>query len=64
MEIDAKGPDGNAFAIMGYVRRIFREMGRKDFNEVQAVMMSGNYEQLCEIAERETDGILTIVNRD
>ena len=59
IEIDTKSSDGNAFAIMGYVRRIFRELGRDDFAKVQEDMMSGDYKHLCEVAERECEGLLT-----
>lgn len=62
--IDLTGPDGNAFALMGYARRWFNEL--KDFllfqlkfadQEVSAKtiieeMMSGDYENLLQVLEK------------
>jgi hypothetical protein len=48
--IDLTGPDGNAFALMGYARNLAKQLGWKDkgaalINE----MMSGDYEHLLEV---------------
>ena len=64
MEIDAKSPQGNAFYIIGAVCRLLKEVGRD--SEVAAVrekMMSGNYDNLCEVAEEVTFGSIQVVNR-
>ncbi len=64
MEIDATGPDGNAFAIMGYLRRLMVDTGRR--NEVKTVLaqcMAGSYDQLCERVEEESFGSIVVVNR-
>ena len=64
MEIDAKSPDGNAFAIMGYVHKLLKEVGRRDeWPEIQKQMMSGNYDNLCAIAEQVSYGAIVVVNR-
>ena len=65
MEIDARSPDGNAFVIMGYVRRLLRESGRsKEWPLIQTKMLSGDYENLCKVAEEATYGSIVVVNRD
>jgi hypothetical protein len=57
MEIDARSPDGNAFTIMGYVRRLLKESGREaDWPKVQERMMDGDYANLCAVAEEATFG--------
>jgi hypothetical protein len=48
--IDLTGPDGNAFALMGYARNLAKQLGWEDkgaalINE----MMSGDYEHLLEV---------------
>lgn len=57
MIIDRSSPDGNAFAIMGYVRTLLRAAGRAD--ELPAVlerMQSGDYDNLCAVAEEVSFG--------
>ena len=59
--ISRTGAEGNAFSIMGVVRNILRNLDEEDrWEEVQKDMMSGDYEHLIEVAERETNGILEI----
>lgn len=48
--IDLTGPDGNAYALMGYAKRFATQLGWKDkgaalINE----MMSGDYEYLLQV---------------
>lgn len=57
-------PDANSFAIMGLVRRTMHATGRAaEWPAVQAEMMAGDYERLCEIAERETHGAIMVRER-
>lgn len=51
VEIDLTGPDGNAFALIGYARRLADQLGL-DKNKIQAEMMSGNYENLINVFEK------------
>jgi hypothetical protein len=46
--IDLTGPDGNAFAMMGYARKLARQLDI-DSNKVIGEMMSGNYENLITV---------------
>ena len=53
--IDLTGPDGNAFALMGYARNFAKQLG-KDNEEVRVLineMMSGDYENLLQVFDRE-----------
>jgi len=50
--IDLTGPDGNAFVLMGYASRFAKQLG-KDGKAIQEEMMSGDYEHLLEVFDRE-----------
>jgi len=50
--IDLTGPDGNAFALMAYAKRFAKQLG-KDGNAITNEMMSGDYENLVEVFDRE-----------
>lgn len=52
IEIDLTGPSGNAFAIMGVAKGIAKQLG-KDFEPIMKEMMSGDYENLLAVMERE-----------
>ena len=49
--IDLTGPDGNAFALMGYANRFARQLGL-DGKAITAEMMGGDYENLLEVFDR------------
>ena len=60
--IDARGPQGNAFAIMGEVRVYLQKLGRiNEWNVVREDMQSGDYDHLCNVVEQHTN--FKIVNR-
>jgi hypothetical protein len=46
--IDLTGPDGNAFALMGYAKRFAKQLGL-DSSEIINEMTSGDYEHLLEV---------------
>jgi hypothetical protein len=50
--IDLTGPDGNAFALMAYASRFAKQLG-KDDKAIIEEMMSGDYENLLEVFDRE-----------
>ena len=52
IEIDLTGPNGNAFALMGYGKDLAHQLS-KDWSSIQAEMMSGDYENLVNVFERE-----------
>ena len=49
--IDLTGPEGNAFALMGYARRFARQLGysKEDEDQLLELMQSGDYENLLEV---------------
>ena len=59
IEIDLTGPDGNAFALMGYAKNFSRQLGL-DFKEIQTEMTSGDYEHLLEVFEKHFGSFVTL----
>lgn len=49
--IDLTGPDGNAFALMGYARQFAKQLGL-DSNKIINEMTSGDYENLLEVFDK------------
>ena len=49
--IDLTGPDGNAYALMGYAQRYARQLNL-DGKAIIAEMMSGDYENLVEVFDK------------
>jgi hypothetical protein len=49
--IDLTGPDGNAFALMGYASNFARQLGI-DKEPIIKEMMSGDYENLLQVFDR------------
>jgi len=63
-EISKSGPKGNAFYIMGETSRLLRAMGKtkQEIETIMQDMQSSNYTHLCEVAERESLGVITFVD--
>ena len=59
--IDLTGPDGNAFALMGYAKRFAKQLGL-DSEEIISKMASGDYENLLEVFD-ENFGSFVILER-
>lgn len=51
-EIDISGPAGNAYALMGEAQKLAKFFG-KDGNKIVEDMMSGDYEHLLKVFDRE-----------
>ena len=49
--IDLTGPDGNAFALLGYAKRFTKQLGL-EFDEISKEMTSGDYENLLEVFDK------------
>jgi hypothetical protein len=58
--IDLTGPDGNAFALMGYATRYGSQMGL-DVPALMTEMRSGDYENLVAVFDREFGLIFTLL---
>ena len=52
IEIDLTGPQGNVFFLIGTAKNLAKQLGL-DGKEIQAKMMSGDYENLIEVFDRE-----------
>ena len=58
--VDLSGPDGNAFVLIGLVSKWCKQFGKENLmlrygvspEEIQADMMSGDYEHLLEVIEK------------
>ena len=62
--IDLQGPQGNAFALMGHAVDLLRQLDRRD--EVHAMrtdMMSGDYDNLIRIFEKNFGDYVTLVGK-
>jgi hypothetical protein len=53
--IDLTGPDGNAFALMGYAKNFAKQLGweRERSQNLITEMMSGDYDNLIQVFDRE-----------
>jgi len=64
MNINANGPEGNAFAIMGTVRSLLKQVGRSaEWPDIQVRMIAGDYNNLCDEAEAATHGVICVTGR-
>jgi len=59
LEIDLTGPDGNAFVLLGYAKRLGRELGL-DVTQIQSEMMSGDYENLVNVFDKNFGEFVTL----
>jgi hypothetical protein len=59
LEIDLTGPDGNAFVLLGYAKRLGRELGL-DVAQIQSEMMSGDYENLVNVFDKNFGEFVTL----
>ena len=51
IEIELTGPDGNAFVLLGYAKRLSRELDL-DHKQILDEMMEGNYENLISVFDK------------
>ncbi len=59
IEIDLTGPEGNAYALMGYAGRFCKQLGLNK-EEVIAEMMMGDYENLLDVFEKNFGHFVTM----
>ena len=62
IEIDLRGPDGNAFALIKHASQLGRMLGysQQRITAIQEVMMMGDYEGLLKVFDREFGHIVTL----
>lgn len=59
IEIDLTGPQGNAFFLIGTVGNLAKQLG-KDNKKITSEMMSGDYENLIKVFDREFGSVVTL----
>jgi len=59
IEIDLTGPEGNAFVLMGYAKRLSRQIGIGP-KPILEEMQSGDYENLLQVFDREFGSFVTL----
>lgn len=59
VEIDLIGPDGNAFVLIGYAKRLARQLDL-DGKKIADEMMSGDYENLINVFEKNFGEFVTL----
>jgi hypothetical protein len=63
-EIDLRGPDGNAYALMGYASLFGKQLGLTH-DEIQGItnrMMEGDYDNLIKVFDEEFGEYVDLVN--
>ena len=58
-EIDLTGPEGNAFNLLGIAKTWAKQLD-KDVDAIQEEMMSGDYDNLVEVFDREFGDFVTL----
>ena len=59
IEIDLTGPDGNAFVLIGTAGNLAKQLGL-DVKEIQAKMMSGDYENAVNVFDENFGHFVTL----
>ena len=59
IEIDLTGPDGNAFVLIGIAGNLAKQLGL-DKAAIQAEMMSGDYENLIKVFDKNFGHFVTL----
>ncbi len=60
--IQLDGPNGNAFNLLGMALSLSRQLGfsKEDSEAIQKEMMSGDYENLLEVFDREFGSVVIL----
>ena len=62
--IDLQGPNGNAFALIGHAVDLLRQLDRRDeVHTMRTDMMSGDYDNLIRIFEKNFGDYVTLVGK-
>lgn len=59
VEIDLTGPDGNAFALLGYAKSLAKQLDL-DFKPIKDEMVSGDYENLVSVFDKYFGEFVTL----
>ena len=58
--IDISGPDGNAFALIGYAKKFAKQLDM-DFRLIKDEMMSGDYDNLLRVFNKNFGNVVDLV---
>lgn len=58
-ELDLNGPDGNAYMLLGYAKKLADELGLS-WNEPRDEMTSGDYEHLVSVFDENFGEFVTL----
>ena len=58
--VDVRGPDGNAFALMGLAQRLAEQL-KIDADPIITDMRSGDYDNLLRVFESKFGAVVTLV---
>ena len=61
--INISGPDGNAFALMGYAQTFAKQLGI-DSKPIIDDMMSGDYDNLLDVFKNNFSDVVELVEDD
>ena len=63
-QINIHGPAGNAFALVGQVKRLGRQLGfdKADVARITTEMMAGDYDNLCKVFTQNFGHVVTLVS--
>ena len=59
IEIDLTGPQGNAYFLMGMVKKLSNQLDL-DGNKILKDMMSGDYENLIQVFDKNFGSVVTL----
>jgi len=59
IEIDLTGPQGNAYFLIGTAKKLASQLGL-DGNQIMEEMMSGDYENLLQVFDKNFGSIVTL----
>ena len=59
VEIDLTGPDGNAYALLGYASTYAKQLGLP-FDKVKDEMTSGDYDNLVQVFDKYFGAFVTL----
>lgn len=62
-QIDIEGPDGNAFALLGYAKSFAKQLNW-DAKAITDEMKAGDYDHLLDTFEKHFESIVEIIGRD
>lgn len=66
IEIDIRGPDGNAWALMGHASRYGKQLGltKEEISAITTEMMAGDYQHLLEVFDENFGDYIDLVTNE